>query len=179
MRKGVLCREFYDHAGKISHYQTVVPQHLRAEVLYRVHNSKLKAHNGVTKTIIEYRKQFYFPGFTEQVVNYIKNCLTCNQVKPVPKSLRTPPLQEMMTEVGLPAEALQIDIVGKLPDANGFKYISDSNRCVQSIPLCNPPEGPKCGSHSQSAAGNLHGTLVHPQDNHHRPRLELHISHDA
>ena len=127
IRKGVLCREYYDHVGKISHYQTVVPKHLRAEILYRVHNSKLKTHNGVSKTIIEYRKQFYYPGFTEHLVNYIKNCLTCNQIKPIPKSLRTPALQEMMTEVGLPAEAMQIDIVGKLPDASGLQVHPDSS----------------------------------------------------
>ena len=178
IRKGVLCREYYDHTGKISHYQTVVPPHKRAEVLYRVHNSKLKTHNGISKTIIEYRKQFYFPGFTEQLVNYIKNCLTCNQIKPIPKSLRTPPLQEMMTEVGLPAEAMQIDIVGKLPDANGYKYILTAidvfSRYLFAIPLRE-----QSALHTARALVGIFLTHAYvPKTIITDPRIKLHISND-
>ena len=121
--KGVLCREFYDDTGRVTAKQAVVPKSLRAELIYRLHNSKMKGHNGLMKTIADFRERFYFPGFTENIINYIKNCLTCAQVKPIPQSHRTPPLGTMQTQTGLPAEAMQIDIVGQLPNSAGYKYI--------------------------------------------------------
>ena len=136
---GVLCREFYDDAGKISHYQDVVPQHLRDELLYRLHNTKLKGHHGLMKTVAEFRQRFYYPGFTESLINHIKNCLTCVQVKPIPESHRTPPLETMMTDAGLPADALQIDIVGQLSPSAGYKYILTAidvfSRYLFAVPL--------------------------------------------
>ena len=137
--KGVLCREFYDDTGKVSAYQAVVPKHLRTELLYRLHNTKLKGHHGLMKTITEFRERFYFPGFTETLINHIKNCLTCVQSKPIPESHRTPPLGTMMTDAGLPADALQIDIVGQLPDSAGYRYILTAidvfSRYLFAIPL--------------------------------------------
>ena len=81
--QGVLYRKFFDDTGKTITRQYVVPAHLRTELLYRVHNSKTAGHIGITKTAQIFRQQFYFPNFVEFLANYIKNCSSFLQVKPV------------------------------------------------------------------------------------------------
>ena len=93
VENGVLYRLFYDDAGKVLHRLYCVPEHLRKEVLYRIHNSRTAGHNGITRTIQEFRKRFYFPGFTEQLVDLVKNCLTCLQLKTAKEGTLKPPLQ--------------------------------------------------------------------------------------
>ena len=51
----------------------VVPKQLRRELLYRVYNSKMKAHLGIQKTVREFRRKYYFPGFINFLVVFINN----------------------------------------------------------------------------------------------------------
>ena len=62
----VLYRNFYDDTGKVLHKQFCVPKHLWKETIYRLHNSQTAGHLGIKATIQEFRKRFYYPGFTEQ-----------------------------------------------------------------------------------------------------------------
>ena len=48
--QGVLYRKFVDDTGKNVTRQFVVPAHLRAEVVYRIHSSKLSGHIEITRT---------------------------------------------------------------------------------------------------------------------------------
>ena len=89
----VLYRNFYDDTGKVLHKQFCVPKHLWKETIYRLHNSQTAGHLGIKATIQEFRKRFYYPGFTEHFISFIKNCLTCLQLNRVPKSHITPKLQ--------------------------------------------------------------------------------------
>ena len=120
---GVLYRKFFDDTGKSITRQYVVPVHLRAEVLYRIHNSKLAGHLGITKTAQRFRQKFYFPNFVEFLTNYIKNCSSCLQVKPVKHTTLKPPLLSLAVDQHFPGYLLQVDIVGKLPDSGGFNHI--------------------------------------------------------
>ena len=61
--QGVLYRKFFDDTGKKLTRQYVVPTYLRAEVVYRIHNSKLAGHIGITRTAQLFRQKFYFPNF--------------------------------------------------------------------------------------------------------------------
>ena len=51
LEHGILYRKFFDHTGQNYHKQFVVPKHLRTELLYRIHNSKMKG-------LWEYKKQY-------------------------------------------------------------------------------------------------------------------------
>ena len=42
-----------------------VPKHLWKETIYRRHDSQKAGHLDIKATIQEFRKQFYYPGFTE------------------------------------------------------------------------------------------------------------------
>ena len=61
----VLYRKFFDDTGKNVTRQYVVPAHLRAGVVYRIHNSKLAGHIGITKTAELFRQNFIFQIFDQ------------------------------------------------------------------------------------------------------------------
>ena len=121
--QGVLYRKFFDDTGKTVTRQYVVPAHLRTELLYRVHNSKTAGHIGITKTAQIFRQKFYFQNFVEFLTNYIKNCSSCLQVKPVKHAALKPPLLSLAVDQHFPGDLLQVDIVWKLPDSGGFTHI--------------------------------------------------------
>ena len=98
----------------------VLPKHLRTELLYRIHNSKMKGHLGIQKRVREFRKKYYFPGFIDFLVVNINNCLTCAQANSPQHKCLTPPLNAVSSNTSLPADMLQIDIVGNCPIVAGF-----------------------------------------------------------
>ena len=142
--QGVLYRKFFDDTGKVVNRQYVVPAHLRAEILYRIHNSKTAGHIGITKTAQIFRQKFYFPNFVEFLTNYIKNCSSCLQVKPVKHATLRPPLLSLAVDQHFPGDLLQIDIVGKLPDSGGFTHILTAKDVFFEISFCNPLTKCKC-----------------------------------
>ena len=56
LEKGVLYRKFFDHSGRNYIKQIIVLKHLRTELLFRLHNSKMKGHLGA------FRKQLKYSG---------------------------------------------------------------------------------------------------------------------
>ena len=123
IENNTLYRKFFHHHGKNFIKQLVVPKHLLEELLYRIHNSKLKGHIGITKTILEFRKKYYFPGFNEFLIVYINNCLSCLQAKSPKHETLTPPLNPVSSNTSFPCDLLQVDIVGQLPKSGGYSYI--------------------------------------------------------
>ena len=141
IHQGVLYRKFSDDTGKVVNRQYVVPAHLRAEILYRIYNSKTAGHLGITKTAHIFRQKFYFPNFVEFLTNFIKNCSSCLQVKPVKHATLKPPYLSLAVDQHFPGDLLQIDIVGKLPDSVGFTHILTAedvfSKYLFAIPLRN------------------------------------------
>ena len=83
----------------------------------------MKGHFGVQKTVHEFRRNYYFAGFIDFLVLYINNCLTCAQAKSPQHKYLTTPLNPVSSNTTLPADMLQIDIVGKVPHNGGCSYI--------------------------------------------------------
>ena len=122
IQKVILVRQFFDNIGKISHSQVCVPKHLRKKVIYRIHNSPTGGHLGIVRTAKEFRKRFYFPGFSEYLIDYIKNCLSCSTLKRVTKKQLQPPLQPISSEQLFPGDMMQIDLVGPF-QSPVYKYV--------------------------------------------------------
>ena len=93
------------------------------ELIYRLHNSKQKDHKGISNTLLELRKGFYFPGYQESIRDYIINCTTCHQAKNAKPTSQRPPLQPVSALQFYPEDMIKVDIVAKLPDCKGYKYI--------------------------------------------------------
>ena len=123
VNNNVLYRQFFNHIGNIAHLQLCVPKHLWTELIYRLHNSKQKGHKGISNTLLELRKGFYFPRYQESIRDYIINCTTCHQAKNCKPTSQRPPLQPVSALQFYPEDMMKVDIVAKLPDCKGYKYI--------------------------------------------------------
>ena len=122
IQKGILVRQFFDEFGKISHSQVCVPKHLRKEVTYRIHDSPTGGHLSIVGTAKKFRKRFYLPGFSEYLIDYIKNCFSCSTLKRVTKKQLHPPLQPTSSEQLFPGDMMQIDLVGPF-QSPVYKYV--------------------------------------------------------
>ena len=110
------------------------------ETIYRLHISQTAGHLGIKATIQEFRKRFYYPGFTEHFISFIKNCLTCLQLSRVPKSHITPKLQPVSSLQSYPGDMLQIDLVGPRKSSQ-YKYVLSGidvfTKYLFAVPLTN------------------------------------------
>ena len=63
--------------------QIVVPQltDLREEILREFHCSRFAVHPGGTKMYQDLRRQYYWSGMKRHVGDFVRRCLTCQQVK--------------------------------------------------------------------------------------------------
>ena len=144
LKNGILYRKFFDDVGKISNLQVYIPKQLRDEVIYRIHNSPTGGHIGIVRTAKEFRKRFYFPGFSEFLINYVKNCLSCSTQKRVNKKQLHPPLQPISSEQLFPGDVLQIDLVGPF-QSPVYKYVLSGidvfSKYLFAIPLTSAHAG--------------------------------------
>ena len=93
------------------------------------------------KTAILFCHYFYFPNFVVFLTDYIKNCSSCFQVKPVKHATLKPPPLSLATDKYFYRDLLQIDLAGKLPDSAGFSFILTAkdvfSKKLFAIPLRN------------------------------------------
>ena len=63
--------------------RVVVPQltYLREKILREFHCSRFAVHSGGTKMYRDLRRQYYWSGMKIHVGNFVRRCLTCQQVK--------------------------------------------------------------------------------------------------
>ena len=61
----------------------VVPQliDLRYEILREFHCSRFAVHPGGMKMYQDFRRQYYWSGMKRQLRDFVRRCLTCQQVK--------------------------------------------------------------------------------------------------
>ena len=109
IENNTLCRQFFD--DKIIFKQYCLPKNLWKEVIFTLHNSPTGGHLGILRTIHDFRKLFYYPGFTEHFIDFIKNWITCLQLKQTTNKQLQPPLQPVSSLQSFPVEMMQIDLV--------------------------------------------------------------------
>jgi transposase InsO family protein len=121
IKEGALCRNYEDAHGLGQHLQLVVPKQSREEILRDIHGGALGGHLGEAKTLSRVKERFYWPGHSEDMKLWCKNCPDCAARKtPAPK--RTAPLQKF--ECGYPMQIVVTDIVGPFPESDqGNTYI--------------------------------------------------------
>ena len=119
---GILKRKYYNHDGTTLYDHLCVPKHMLKEILYRIHNSPTGGDLGITRTIAEFRKRFYYPNYIEKIADYIRNCSSCLQLKQIQLSRLKTPLQEISSTTSFPGDILQIDFMGAYP-TTPYKYV--------------------------------------------------------
>ena len=73
---------------------------------------------------------------------FVNNCQTCIQTKPVKNKSITPPLEPIYDPCNGPEGILEIDLVGELPRSNGYTHILTArdyfSRYLFAIPVRKP-----------------------------------------
>ena len=120
IKGGMLYRKFEKDDGSLL-YQLVTPKDRQKEVIRYHHDIASSGHLGVEKTLSRIRQGFYWPGMTDSVKRYCRECDDCT-AKRLSRESNKAPLGQYL--VGESMERIMMDILGPLPLSNqGNKYI--------------------------------------------------------
>lgn len=109
----------YSPVGEQSRLLCFIPRGHRLSLLRVFHDEH--NHIGYDKTLDLVLKHFWFPGLRQFVKKYIEHCLICISKKRVPRSQ-----QQNITsweKPDQPFSVLHSDVLGPLPESNGFKFV--------------------------------------------------------
>ena len=76
--------------------QVVAPRKIRREILKQVHKHKTAGHLGVTKTLYNVRRHFYWSGHRANIHRWCHRCKECNMRKPKVGPKKSPLKQEIV-----------------------------------------------------------------------------------
>jgi hypothetical protein len=98
----------------------VPPGDLRKTLTKRYHDSLTAGHPGQLKTLELLRRNYYWPGMTVFVRNYVDGCATCQQMK-----INTHPTKPGLMPIKTPVNAtpfsdVTCDFITDLPESDGF-----------------------------------------------------------
>ena len=122
LKDGLLFRRYYGETGSVKYYQTLIPKQLVNEVL-RSLDEEFGKHPGITKTIIAYRQKNYYPRMAQLIKDWVMSCEKCIRELKITPQLTRHPLQEPNEHINAPEDAMQIDLVPRLPPSGGYENI--------------------------------------------------------
>lgn len=108
-----------DVVGEQSRFLCYVPKGHRLSLLRVFHDEH--QHIGIDKTTDLVLKHFWFPKLRQFVRKYIQHCVVCLSHKKVPCQPSQP--IESWIKPTAPFETVHSDVLGPLPESNGFKYV--------------------------------------------------------
>jgi len=121
IQHGVLYRKYENQQGSQLHLQLVVPTEQQSSTLHEIHGGRMAGHLGEDRTFKKLQERFYWPGYSQSVKEWCRNCPHC-AVRKKPNQKQRAPLQKV--ERGYPLQMVAADIVGPLPKSStGNKYI--------------------------------------------------------
>jgi exonuclease III len=100
-----------DNMGDKIRKRWIIPESLRAWVLWQAHNIPLKAHQGRTRIEAELGPRVFWPRMTKDIRRWVKCCSCCIRRK-TPRPMRAGFTEPVLAT--FPNQILAIDIVGKM-----------------------------------------------------------------
>ena len=98
-----------------------IPVSQRKNLIWASHDSLTALHQGVTKTLLKLRSQYWWPHMTKEVTEYIAQCDSCQRKKNPKVPMRVPLKNQMATS---PFEILSVDFQGPFVESvRGNKHI--------------------------------------------------------
>ena len=141
VNNSLLCK-FYNHRGNETHKQLVVPEATMANIIMRLRRDPMQGHLGSSKQLHTLRERYYSRNLAEQVQRFFKNCDNSIKAKPCAERNLKPPLQQIYDPCDGPTDIMEYDLVGELPNSNGFTQIltaTDVFPChLFAVPLKKP-----------------------------------------
>lgn len=109
----------YASTGQETRLLCFIPKGYRLSLLHVFHDDQ--DHIGYDKTVELLLRHFWFPGLRAFVKKYLKHCVVCLSFKRVPRA----PNQtiESWTKPDAPFSVVHMDVLGPLPEAQGYKYV--------------------------------------------------------
>ena len=122
LKDGLLFRKYFGETSSVKYYQILIPKQLVKEVPRSLHGEFGK-HPGIIKTIIAYRKKYYFPKMAQLIREWVMSCEQCIKESRIVRNLTRLPLQNPNEHITAPEDAMQIDLVLELPPSGGYANI--------------------------------------------------------
>ncbi len=97
----------------------VVPGELRKDALQFIHE-KESGHLGQHKTVRKCEDYFYWPNLRNDVRNYVRSCVTCQQLK---TSRGLQQQRQELPPVNQPMERVSIDITDMGSGTTSHRYV--------------------------------------------------------
>ena len=98
-----------------------LPQALVTQILHIYHDSLLACHQGVVRVAATIKQHFYFPRLHQQVNDYVKTCVTCQNRKSPPHGDRTYALNIPTSYA--PFSRVYADLKTMPPSSEDHRYI--------------------------------------------------------
>lgn len=96
---------------------------LRRKIVHRYHDTEAAGHPGMLGTLELLRRDYYWPGMTNFVKEYVKGCAVCQQYK-INRRPTNPPLNPIAApESTRPFSQCSMDLITDLPVSNGYDSI--------------------------------------------------------
>ena len=90
LKDGLLLRKYDGDTGNVKDYQILIPEQLVNGVLRSLHGDFGK-HPGVTKTIIAYRRNYYYLKMAQLIRKWVMSCEKCiRELRTNPQLTRAP-----------------------------------------------------------------------------------------
>ena len=85
--EGLLYRKWHlKHDQTEEIFQFIAPKALRKELFLHLHSSRIGGHLGISKTVENVRRRFYWPGCKTDIRRWCQQCSSCAQIRPGPRS---------------------------------------------------------------------------------------------
>lgn len=126
--------------GGIYGKQLLVPQCLRNELLASMHDAPWAGHFGLYHTLHRIAKNYWWPGMSTDVYNYVRSCLQC-QSRTVPPHMRVhaPSVPDTIPKL---FERVSVDVQGpftRSKSGNMFlvTFMDIHSRWIEGFPVAN------------------------------------------
>ena len=114
----ILTRQYFDEKGNVKYHQILLLQHLLQELLQSLHGTAHE-HPGISKILPEIRQRYYYPSMAKHVKKRVEGREQCARNKRVPNATITPELRNLPDWDFGPEDAMQIELLPKLPPSGG------------------------------------------------------------
>ena len=101
-------------------YCLVIPQGLKKAALHASHDGQTAGHMGQYKTISRAEADFYWPGYRQDCVEYVKSCSLCQQYKSAASLQRK---WQGLSEVTKPLQRVGIDLTDMHAGLHSYRYV--------------------------------------------------------
>ena len=117
IKNDLLYRKMFDTMG-IERELLCIPEKLRKDVLFTMHNDLTAGHSGFIRTLYKMQERFYFPRIAKEVRKHVRSCAECQSRKKEPG---LPKGDHQGIDAPEPFHTVGMDILGPFPEAVGTK----------------------------------------------------------